>query len=69
MFKIGEFSKIAQVSISQLHYYDEIGLFTPGHIDQATGYRYYDAHQLPLLNRIIALKDLGLQLNQIQRND
>src|SRR5262245_33392924 len=67
MFRIGEFSKIAQTPISQLRYYDEIGLFTPAHIDKFTGYRYYSARQLPQLNRIIALKELGLSLDQIKR--
>ena len=67
MFRIGEFSKIARVATSQLRYYDQIGLFQPEHIDQFTGYRYYRASQLPELNRILALKELGLALEQIQR--
>lgn len=67
MFRIGEFSKIAQTAISQLRYYDEIGLFQPLKIDESTGYRYYGATQLPQLNRIIALKELGLTLEQIKR--
>ena len=67
MFKIGEFSKIAQVAVSQLRYYDEIGLLQPAKIDEWTGYRYYSAHQLPQLNRILALKELGLSLDQIGR--
>lgn len=67
MFRIGEFSKIAQVSGSQLRYYDEIGLLKPARIDEWTGYRYYSAEQLPDLNRILALKELGLTLEQIQR--
>jgi DNA-binding transcriptional MerR regulator len=67
MFKIGEFSKIAQVSGRLLRYYDEIGLLKPQHIDQWTGYRYYTADQLPRLNRILALKELGLSLDQIQQ--
>jgi DNA-binding transcriptional MerR regulator len=67
MFKIGEFSKIAQVSGRLLRYYDEIGLFKPQYIEPETGYRYYSADQLPRLNRILALKDLGLSLEQIQR--
>ncbi len=67
MFRIGEFSKIAQVSGRLLRYYDSIGLLTPEHTDPATGYRYYSAHQLPRLNRILALKDLGLSLDQITR--
>ena len=67
MFRIGEFSKIAQVPASQLRYYDEIGLFTPIQTDRETGYRYYSVQQLAALNRILALKDLGLSLEQIKR--
>ncbi|MEM7117851.1 MAG: MerR family transcriptional regulator [Chloroflexota bacterium] len=67
MFRIGEFSKITQVSGHSLRYYDEIGLLTPAKIDEWTGYRYYSAQQIPRLNRIMALKDLGLSLEQIKR--
>ena len=67
MFKIGEFSKIAQVSGRMLRHYDKIGLLKPAHIDPVTGYRAYTADQLPRLNRILALKDLGLSLEQIGR--
>lgn len=66
MFRIGEFSKIAQVATSQLRFYDRIGLFQPEHTDEFTGYRYYRAAQLPDLNRILAMKELGLSLEQIQ---
>ena len=66
MFLIGEFSKIAQVPASLLRYYDEIDLFKPIKSDRQTGYRYYSVKQLSQLNRIIALKDLGLALNQIK---
>ncbi|MEM7334680.1 MAG: MerR family transcriptional regulator [Chloroflexota bacterium] len=67
MFRIGEFSKIAQTAVSQLRYYDRIGLFQPSHTDKFTSYRYYSADQLPDLNRILALKELGLTLDQIKR--
>ena len=67
MFRIGEFSKITQVSGHSLRYYDEIGLLTPAKIDEWTGYRYYSAQQIPRLNRIMALKDLGLSLTQIKQ--
>jgi len=67
MFRIGEFSKIAQVPASLLRYYDDIGLFRPIHSDRDTGYRYYSVQQLSQLNRIIALKDLGLSLEQVKR--
>jgi DNA-binding transcriptional MerR regulator len=67
MFKIGEFSKICQVSIRMLRHYDEIGIFQPVHVDRETGYRYYSADQLPRLNRILALKDLGLTTVEIAK--
>ncbi|WP_165423198.1 MerR family transcriptional regulator [Ktedonosporobacter rubrisoli] len=67
MFTVGEFSRIAQVSKRLLRYYDEIGLLKPIRVDRFTGYRYYSAEQMTLLNRILALKDLGLSLEQIQQ--
>lgn len=67
MLKIGEFSKLAQVSIKTLRYYAELGLLTPGWVDRYTGYRYYTLQQLPRLNRILTLKELGFPLVQIER--
>jgi DNA-binding transcriptional MerR regulator len=67
MFTVGEFARLAQVSRRLLRYYDEIGLLKPIHIDRFTSYRYYSAAQLPQLNRVLALKELGLSLDQIQR--
>jgi DNA-binding transcriptional MerR regulator len=67
MFTVGEFSQLAQVSKRLLRYYDEIGLLPPIHIDPSTGYRFYSAEQMTDLNRILALKDLGLSLDQIRR--
>jgi DNA-binding transcriptional MerR regulator len=65
MFKIGEFSRLSRVSVRMLRHYDQLGLLTPSQIDPFTGYRYYSAEQLPRLNRIIALRDLGFSLEQI----
>src|SRR6185369_4843102 len=65
MFKIGEFSKLVQVPVPTLRYYDEVGLLKPVEVDRFTGYRYYAMNQLPRLNRILALKGLGFSLEQI----
>ena len=67
MFRIGEFSKVAQVSGRLLRYYDQIGLFSPEHTDPNSGYRFYSAHQLSQLNRILVMKELGLSLEQIKQ--
>jgi predicted transcriptional regulator YdeE/DNA-binding transcriptional MerR regulator len=65
MIRIGDFSRLAHVSIKTLHHYDELGLLRPSHIDRYTGYRYYEVGQLSHLNRILALKDLGFSLEQV----
>jgi effector-binding domain-containing protein len=65
MFRIGDFSKLSQVSVRTLRYYEEMGLLKPVQVDRFTGYRYYSVDQLPRLNRILALKDLGFTLEQI----
>ncbi|MBL8061723.1 MAG: MerR family transcriptional regulator [Anaerolineales bacterium] len=65
MFKIAEFSRFTRVSVKMLRHYDELGLLKPVFIDPENNYRYYSSEQLPRLNRIIAMKDLGFRLEQI----
>lgn len=67
MFKIGDFSTLCRVPVTTLRYYADIGLLEPDHIDKFTGYRYYSVEQLPKLNRILALRDLGFTLEQIKQ--
>jgi DNA-binding transcriptional MerR regulator len=66
MIKIGDFARLSQVSVVTLRYYDEVHLLKPVKVDTFTGYRFYSADQLPRLNRILALKDLGFSLEQIK---
>jgi DNA-binding transcriptional MerR regulator len=65
MLRIGDFARLAQVSVKTLRYYDDLGLITAAHADPSTGYRYYSVDQLPRLNRLLALKDLGFSLDQV----
>src|SRR5215831_14223141 len=66
MFSIGEFARHGRVSVRMLRHYDAIGLIRPACVDPDTGYRFYQASQLDELNRVIALKDLGFSLQQVQ---
>jgi DNA-binding transcriptional MerR regulator len=63
--KIGEFARIGQVSVQTLRYYDDLGLIKPVKVDVLSGYRYYALDQLPQLNQVLALKDLGFSLDQV----
>jgi DNA-binding transcriptional MerR regulator len=66
MFSIGDFAGLGRVSVRMLRHYDAIGLLRPARIDPFSGYRYYTAAQLHVLNRVVALKDLGFTLQQVQ---
>ena len=67
LFKIGDFSRIAHVSVKTLRHYAHEELLEPVWIDRFSGYRYYSLEQLPKLNRILALKDMGFTLEQIKQ--
>lgn len=65
MFQIGQFSKLTQVTIRMLRYYDELGLLKPAMIDPQSGYRLYAAAQIPTLNKIVYLRDCGFNVSEI----
>ena len=67
MFKIGEFSRLTQVSVRMLRYYDETGLLKPAAVGGWTGHRSYSADQIPRLNKILYLRDSGMNVSEIAR--
>jgi len=67
MYRIGEFSRLARTTVKTLRYYDEVGLLKPGEVDNWSGYRYYTTNQLYPLQRIMALRQAGLSVEEIQR--
>lgn len=67
LYKIGLFSQMNKVTIKTLRHYDEIGLLKPASIDEATGYRYYTSKELPILHEILALRQMGLSLEEIKK--
>ena len=66
MLSIGDFAQLAQVSPRTLRHYGELGILEPAHVNPATGYRYYELRQLADLRRVLALRDLGIGLEQIR---
>ncbi len=64
---ISDFARLGQVSVRMLRHYDTIGLLQPDAVDPASGYRSYSPEQLHVLNRLVALKDLGFTLDQVRR--
>lgn len=64
--KIGEFSKLMQVTVKTLRYYEQKGLLVPDEVDEWTGYRYYSMPQMQRLNTIRGLQRLGFTLEEIK---
>ena len=66
LFSIGELSKLYNINIRTLRYYDEIGLLKPEHTNPDTGYRYYSLHQFERLNTIKSLRQLDFPIEEIR---
>lgn len=64
-FLISEFAKLRGININSLRYYEKLGILKPAYIDEKTGYRYYSAEQLTLLNKIILCIQLGISLKEM----
>lgn len=67
MLKIGDFSRLARVTIKTLRFYDAAGLFHPALVEPRSGYRFYRADQLPALRRIRLLRELGCSIAEVRK--
>ena len=64
--KIGDFSKMMQVTVKTLRHYEQRGLLLPDEVDEWTGYRYYSIAQMQRLNTIRGLQRQGFTLEEIK---
>jgi len=62
--KIGELSKMTDVSIDTVRYYEKRGLI-PRSVRSASGYRQYNKHDATRLKFIVQAKELGFTLDEI----
>lgn len=67
--KIGEFSRLMQVTVKTLRHYEQKELLIPNEVDEWTGYRYYSIGQMQKLNSIRHLQQLGFTLEEIRDLD
>ncbi|SHI48508.1 DNA-binding transcriptional regulator, MerR family [Dethiosulfatibacter aminovorans DSM 17477] len=65
LFSIGETSKLNNIPIKTLRYYDDIGLLKPVHINESTGYRYYSYDQFATIDKIKRFKKLNIPLKEL----
>lgn len=67
LFTIGEFSRLARISVRMLRHYDDRGVLPPAAVDASSGYRFYAPAQLRTATRICALRDAGFPVAEIGR--
>ena len=63
---IGDFSRMTYLSVKALRRYHEMGLLVPAAVDPASGYRYYEAGQVPAGQVIRRFRDLGMPLEDLK---
>jgi DNA-binding transcriptional MerR regulator len=66
LVSIGDFSRMTFLSIKALRHYHEVGLLPPAEIDHETGYRRYEAAQVPTAQVIRRLRELGMSLDDVR---
>src|SRR3984893_8276833 len=65
-YTVNKLAQMSEVSIRTLRFYDQIGLLKPAyHGDNR--YRFYEEEQLLMLQQILFFRELGFQLNDIQK--
>lgn len=64
MYSIGEISKMFQLPISTLRYYDKEGLFP--HLKRVNGVRQFSESEIETLRVIDCLKRSGLEIKEIK---
>ena len=65
VYSIGEFSKITGLTVKTLRFYHEQRVLTPSVVDEASGYRYYDAGKIETARMIVLLRELEFPLDEI----
>lgn len=65
-YTVNQLAKIAGISVRTLHYYDQIGLLSPGFVME-NGYRYYGDPELSKLQQILFFRELEFSLEKIKQ--
>jgi DNA-binding transcriptional MerR regulator len=66
LLTIGDFSRMTHLSIKALRHYHDVGLLEPAEIDRDSGYRRYEAAQVPVAQVIRRFRDLGMPVDEVR---
>lgn len=65
LYSIGEFSQITGLSAKTLRFYHEKGILVPTSVDEATGYRFYDAGKIEKARVIMRLRGMEFSIEDV----
>jgi DNA-binding transcriptional MerR regulator len=63
---IGEFSRVAHLSVKTLRHYHEVGLLEPVYVHPGTGYRRYTTGQIPTAQVIRRFRSLDMPVEDVK---
>jgi DNA-binding transcriptional MerR regulator len=66
LLTIGDFSRMTHLSVKALRHYHDVGLLEPAEVDRSSGYRLYDAGQVPVAQVIRRFRDLGMPVEEVK---
>jgi len=64
-YNIGEFSQVTGLSVKTLRFYHEKGILIPSSVDEATGYRFYDASKVEKARIIMRLRQMEFSIEDV----
>ncbi|MGW7300876.1 MerR family transcriptional regulator [Streptomyces sp. NPDC054829] len=65
LLTIGAFAARARLSAKALRLYDRLGLLSPAHVDEVSGYRYYRPAQIERARLVALLRQLDMPLARV----
>ena len=66
MYRISEFSKITNLTVKALRYYDEQGILAPSHRDSQNGYRYYSEEDFKRAQLVALLRSFDFSISELR---
>jgi len=67
LYSIGEFSQVTGLSVKTLRYYHEKGILIPDSVDEATGYRFYNAAKIEKARVVMRLRQMEFSIEDIAK--
>ncbi|MGP7959488.1 MerR family transcriptional regulator [Sanguibacter sp. A247] len=66
LLSIGSFARAVGLTSTTLRHYDDVDLLAPAHVDEASGYRFYDVAQVRAARTLAVLRDAAVPVETMR---